>query len=143
KMRLLGSNVDAHAVGEDPLEGKSNSLIGNDRSNWHTDIPTFNRVRFADVWPGIDQAWYGNKGILEYDFIVKPGADLSRMRIQFAGQEQLSLDREGNLIVKTGAGEITHRAPVVYQETEQGRNLVAARYTLKASGEVGFEIGTF
>src|SRR5262245_45803059 len=143
KMKLLGSNLDARAVGEDPLEGKSNYLIGNDRSKWQTDIPTFNRVRFIDVWPGIDQVWYGNKSILEYDFIVKPAADLSRIRIQFAGPEQLSLDGEGNLIVKTGAGEITHRAPVVYQETEQGRNPVAARYTLKAKGEIGFEIGTF
>src|SRR5262245_17190551 len=55
RIKLLGSNADAKAVGEDPLEGKSNYLIGNDRSKWQTDIPTFNRVRFIDVWAGIDQ----------------------------------------------------------------------------------------
>ena len=40
-----------------------------------TDQPTFARVRVADLYAGIDVAFHGTSGRLEYDVIVAPGAD--------------------------------------------------------------------
>ncbi|HEU4389657.1 MAG TPA: SBBP repeat-containing protein [Blastocatellia bacterium] len=143
RIKLIGANGQPKVEGEEQLEGKRNYLIGNDRSKWQTDVPTFRRVRYADAWPGIDLVWYGNQGTLEYDFVVKSGADLSRIRLEFQGADRLHLDGEGNLVAKTRAGEVTQRAPVIYQEDGQGRNIIAGRYSLKAGSKVGFEVSDF
>ena len=143
RIKLVGANAEPYVEGQDLLEGKSNYLIGNDRSKWYTDIPTFSKVRFADVWPGIDLVWYGNQGVLEYDFVVKPGADPSRVRIAVEGADRLRLDSEGNVVAKAKTFEVTQRAPVIYQDGEQGRRLIVGRNGLKARREIGFEVGDF
>ena len=143
RMKLVGANSEPRVEGQDELEGTSNYLIGNDRSKWHTDVPTFSKVRYEDVWPGIDLVWYGNQRTLEYDLVVMPGGDPSRIKIGFEGARRLRLDREGNLLIKTIACEITERAPVVYQDGEQGRKAITGHYTLKAGGDVAFEVGAF
>ena len=48
-------------------------------------IPTYAAVRYKDVYPGIDQVYYGNQGQVEYDFVVAPGADPDVIRIRFDG----------------------------------------------------------
>ena len=69
--------------GEQALPGKVNYMIGNDRKKWHTGIPTFRQVRYNNVWPGIDMVWYGTQSELEYDFVVKPGNNVSQIRLSF------------------------------------------------------------
>src|ERR1700682_372312 len=54
RMRLAGVNTASKAVGAEPQIAKSNYLIGNDHSKWRTDVPNYRRVRFAEVYPGID-----------------------------------------------------------------------------------------
>jgi len=80
RMRLIASNQHAQAVGVDMLPGKSNYLTGSDPAKWHTDIPTYAKVRYRDVYPGIDLVYYGNQvGKLEHDFVVAAGADPQRI----------------------------------------------------------------
>jgi hypothetical protein len=144
RMKLLGARSTAQIAGESPLQGKSNYLVGNDRKQWHTDIPTFSKVRYSAVYPGIDMVYYGtSQRQLEYDFIVAPGADPARIRVQFDGAEKLSIDEAGNLLLATKAGELTQRAPVIYQETGSGRQTVVGRYVISDAREVGFTVGAF
>ena len=143
RMRLAGANQQATAAAEEPLQGKVNYLIGNDRGQWHTGVPTYRRVRYREVWPGIDLVWHGTRSALEYDFIVQPGSDPARIRVAFGGAERLRLDRAGNLIAKTAAGEVVQSAPVVYQDGPHGRTTVSGKYALKGRLEIGFEIGRY
>jgi len=104
-LRLVGANPSPQVVGLDELPGKSNYFIGNDSKNWHTNIPTYAKVQYKDIYPGIDLIYYGNQRQLEYDFVVAPGADPGVIRIAFdgltpsplAGEEgrDPSRDREG------------------------------------------------
>ena len=81
QLRLLNANPAASVTGGDELPGKVNYLIGNDPRQWHTDLPTYSKVRYRDVYPGIDLVYYGNQsGQLEYDFVVAPGADPAPLR---------------------------------------------------------------
>ena len=75
RMKVEGANSAAVASGEEQLPGIVNYLIGNDSEKWHTNIPTFARVRYAETYPGVDLVYYGNQMQLEYDFVVQPGAD--------------------------------------------------------------------
>src|SRR5260221_8496810 len=69
-LRLLDANPAARVEGDRPLPGKSNYFRGNDPSHWLTNIPHYGRVRYRDVYPGIDLIYYGSQsGRLEYDFV--------------------------------------------------------------------------
>jgi hypothetical protein len=75
-MQLVGANPNAQVTGTDELPGKANYFLGNDPSQWHTDIPTYAKVKYEGVYPGVDLVYYGARGgELEYDFVVAPGAD--------------------------------------------------------------------
>jgi hypothetical protein len=84
-MKLLGANPSPKMAGESALPGKVNYLIGKDPSKWRTNIPTFEKVRYEAVYPGIDLVYYGNQRQMEYDFVVAPGADPNQIRLSFAG----------------------------------------------------------
>src|SRR5437879_2951264 len=75
RMKLVGANEAAKVTALDELPGKSNYFIGNDPKQWRKDVPTYGRVKYEGVYPGVDLVYYGNQRQLEYDFVVAPGAD--------------------------------------------------------------------
>jgi len=143
RMQLKGANPRPGIEGLESLQGKSNYLIGNDRTKWHTDIPTFAKVKYAGVYPGVDVIYYGKLRQLEYDFRLAAGADASKIRIAFDGAQNLSIDAEGNLVLKTSGGEIVQNPPVIYQENENGRQSIAGCYVFRGEHEVGFEVSAY
>ena len=144
RMNLIGANPGAAVEGQNELEGKVNYLIGNDPAQWRTNIPTFSRVRYTEVYAGIDVIYYGNQGQLEYDFVVAPGSDAGAIALEFAGAERLEVEAEtGNLLLGIGEKTIRQHKPVVYQETSAGRRDVDGRYALLGGGRVGFQVGAY
>ena len=128
-MNLSGARADAEVEGIDPLPGRVNYFIGNDSTKWHTDIPTYARVKYSAVYPGIDLIYYGTPQALEYDLIAAPGADPSAIRIELQGAERTRLNPSGDLVINTAAGDLTMRKPQVYQDTADGhRRTIDARY---------------
>src|SRR5262249_19862943 len=75
RMKLLGANPHPKANGEERLPGQVNYFLGNDPKKWRTDVPTYQKVRYRSVYPGVDLLYYGNQEQLEYDFVVSPGAN--------------------------------------------------------------------
>jgi hypothetical protein len=143
RMDLLGANPAASVVGQDQLPGRINYFVGNDPAQWHVNVPTFGRVAYQGVYPGIDLAYYGQQGQLEYDFIVHPGADPHAVRLGFEGADRVSLDGQGNLVLDTAAGPLVQPAPVVYQEINGVRHAVAGRFVQQGAGQVGFALGAY
>jgi hypothetical protein len=142
-MQLAGANPSAAAVGTDLLPGKSNYLIGSDPAKWHRNIPQFARVRYRDVYPGVDLVYYGNQGQLEYDFEVAPGVDPGVIALRFQGQQKPQLDKSGNLILAGSGGELRLKAPLVYQRSGAAQQPVAGRFVLRSDGEVSFGLSDY
>jgi uncharacterized repeat protein (TIGR01451 family) len=142
-MKLVGANPAAALTGADPLPGKSNYLIGNDRHKWHSGIPQFGGVRYASVYPGIDLIFYGNQGHLEYDFRVAPGADPSQAELQFDGASKLELSGGDLILTGADAGGLRLQAPQIYQRDGDRHQPVAGHFVLRAANRVGFEIGAY
>ena len=92
RMTLAGTSREAHIKisGDDQLPGKVNYFIGKDPRRWWTDLPTYAKVRYADVYPGVDLIYYGNLSRLEYDFVVAPGADPNSTRLKFDDRKRNS-----------------------------------------------------
>ena len=145
RMNLVGANRSAAVAGVDELEGKVNYLIGKDPAKWRTDVPTFGRVRYTEVYPGIDVVYYGNQRSLEYDFVVAPGRDTRTIALRFSGVQKVEVEAAtGDLLLRVGEETVRQHAPVTYQETAGGeRRAVESRYAVKEDGKVSFEVGEY
>jgi len=143
RMQLLGGNRAPHVDGLDALPGKSHYFIGSDPKKWRTNVSHYARVRYREVYPGIDLIYYGNQRRLEYDFVVSPGADPKTIRLAFSGAEKLSLDDDGNLILRTERGDVIQQAPIVYQDVRGQRRSVSGEYLLRGENEVAFQVASY
>ena len=76
-LQFAGANPHPQITGIDQLPGKSNYFLGANSKSWHTQIPQFSKVRYSNLYPGIDVIFYSRDGRFEYDLIAAPGADLS------------------------------------------------------------------
>jgi len=142
-LSLVHSNPAARPVGEAAAAEKSNYIIGSDPSKWRLGVPHFERVRYAGVYSGIDQVFYGTIGQFEYDFVVHPSADPRQIRVAVEGARKLALSTNGDLVMSTEAGTLTQKRPVAYQEIDGRRQPVRARYRLVARNEVSIELGRY
>ena len=116
-MKLSGANRSPAVTGETEMGVKTNYFIGNDPQKWQTDVARYERVRYAEVYPGIDIIYYGQQQSLEYDFEVAPGADAHKIALEFAGVKRVKVERKtGDLILKSTNGEVRQHKPVAYQE---------------------------
>src|SRR5437764_5126123 len=130
-MSLVGANERAAVAGLDEQAGRSNYLIGNDPSRWRMNVANYSRVRYAQVYPGVNLEYYGNQKQLEYDFRLGPGTSAERVRLAFKGADSVRVDEaSGDLLIETAGGELRQRRPVVYQETTEGRREIQGRYRL-------------
>jgi hypothetical protein len=142
RMRFVGANTSPRMGGESRQQGTVNYFIGKPEE-WRTQIPTYARVRYSSLYPGIDLVFYGNKRELEYDLVVSPGGDPAQIKIGIAGAESLRLDADGNLVMKTPAGDVVQQKPRIYQSKGAKLIAVAGDYVIKGNDEVGFRLGSY
>ena len=143
RMRLAGASGTATPAGEEQLPGTANYFIGNDPAKWHSGVPTYAKVRYRGVYPGVDLVYYGNRRQLEYDFVVAPGIDPELIRLQFAGTKGLRLGADGDLVVTAAGGAMTFHKPLIYQSVDGQRQTVEGSFALLARHTVGFRLGSY
>ncbi|MGC1107643.1 MAG: SBBP repeat-containing protein [Candidatus Acidiferrales bacterium] len=143
RMKLVGAKTHATVKGVDELPGKSDYFVGNDPKKWRTNVPTYAKVKYDGIYPGIDLVYYGNEQKLEYDFIVAPGAHANLIRLRFAEAENLRIDKEGALVLETRSGEARFEAPKLYQEVKGSRRTVEGHYSLQKERTLEFAVGNY
>jgi hypothetical protein len=106
----------------DKKSGIYNYFIGNDKSKWFNKVSLFGTVYREGLYDGIDMRMYYDEGNIRYDFIVQPGADPNKIKIQFNGHEGLEINEQGDLLLKTSVGEVSQGKIFAYQ-TRESMNL--------------------
>src|SRR5204862_4446532 len=104
RMQLIGANKNPRATGLEELSGRANYFIGKDPTRWLTQVPRFAKVKYEDVYPGVDVVYYGNQGRLEYDLIIAPGVDPRTITLSFQGADRVEQDAAGDLTISSAAG---------------------------------------
>jgi Beta-propeller repeat/Cep192 domain 4/HYDIN/CFA65/VesB-like, Ig-like domain len=140
RLRFSGASGSAEITGQDELPGKANYFIGNNSDLWRTDVPTYARVRYAGIYPGVDAVFYGRQGKLEYDFSVAPGVNLHNVRFTVSGASAVRLNRAGDLVISTPAGDVTLQRPVAYQTKGAVERALRAGYVRLGRREFGFAV---
>jgi hypothetical protein len=141
EMTLQHANRNARVEPDGRLKLRTDYYLG-DRSRWRPRIASYARVRYAQVYPGIDLVYYGTQSQLEYDFVLSPGADPRAVRMQFDPASKLSLNPEGDLVINGGEGTVVEKRPVIYQRdpASSARTEVKGGYVLLGRNTVGLRL---
>ncbi len=149
-VRLAGANPAAVFTGAAPLAARENFFLGRDPSRWRRNVPTDRRVLARHVYPGINLAYYAHHRQLEYDFDLAPGANPASIRLVLRrlgpphSYLRPRVAPNGDLVLHAGVATVRLLRPVVYQLSAAGhRRIIAGRYVIHRSGQVGFVLGPY
>ncbi|MGC1905827.1 MAG: choice-of-anchor D domain-containing protein [Candidatus Acidiferrum sp.] len=141
RLRFEGANPKADVTGIEKLPGTSNYFSGSDPKLWRTRVPQYGRVRYSNLYPGVDVVFYFRDGQLEYDVIASPGADPKSVHLRVEGATP-SLTREGDIAIKMRGKEVVRfKKPRAYQSSSAAA-VVTAEYSLRG-GDLAFALGRY
>jgi hypothetical protein len=150
RMKLVGANRSPRVNGLQELSGKSNYFLGKDPGKWRTNVPTFAKVSYQDIYPGIGLVYYGNSARpdeLEYDFVVAPGIDPRAIKLAIQGASKVTVDARGDLVAQLDGQEMRLHKPLVYQwkknESNSRRHGVDGSYVLDGDNQVAFRVSAY
>ncbi len=129
KTHFIESNLDCINVGKSTNSNFYNYFIGNDSSKWATNVNSYNRIEYFNIYDSIDIAFYRKNEHLKYDFIVKPGSNPSNIKLFYEGMDNVSLSN-GHLLIKTSLGNVVEQSPYAYQLSNGREIKVKCNYTL-------------
>ncbi|MBU4448053.1 MAG: SBBP repeat-containing protein, partial [Proteobacteria bacterium] len=143
----LGMRREVELTAQKPQTGKVHYFTGNDPKKWYTNLPSYLEVLYREAYPGVDLKFYGTGRQLEYDIIVKPGADPGQVQFQYSGIKKLALTQAGDLaITLPDGGELVQKKPIIYQEIagrrlpQEGRFQVAR---VDGNWRYGFKVAAY
>jgi len=143
RIHFDGANPTTEIAGTKLLPGKVNYFIGNDPKKWHTEIPSYEAVRYQGIYPGVDLLFYGREQTLEYDFIVAPAADPKVIALSIAGARKLELNSRGDVVMSVAGGRVALQKPVIYQEVNGERREIAGGYSVANDRQIRFSVGGY
>ena len=129
KLDFIGSNPDTQPLGLEET-GAVVSYFRGQPENWRAGIPTYSKIIYPSLWPGIDLVYYGTVNKLKYEFIVHPGADPSKIRLAYRGAKSVLVDENGRLQVTTPVNSFRDDVPAAYQDIKGERVQVSLAYKL-------------
>ena len=141
-MRLVGGNSKPEITAGNELPGTVNYYVGSNPKDWHTGVKQYSSVSYREVYPGVNMVLHGAQRQLEFDFVVRPGADPKTIVLGFKGARKLETDASGNLVLTSSAGDVALHKPVAYQEKDGKREIVEAAFLIHGS-DVGLNLGTY
>jgi hypothetical protein len=143
QMQFTGASAQSLIHGNGELAGKINHLTGSLPAQWQAGVPTFARVQVAGIYPGIDLVYYGNQQRLEYDFTVAAGAHPGAIAIHFTGADEISVNRQGELVLQLGHDQMIQPRPVIYQTVAGARREISGGYKMLGAQDVAFTVGNY
>ncbi|MHC4942353.1 MAG: DUF7948 domain-containing protein [Planctomycetota bacterium] len=143
KLEFLGTSSQSPPKAAGRADARFNYFKGK-QEDWKTGIPSWTRIKYENLWPGIDLVFSSRENRLKYEFIVEPGADPGLIRLAFSGASNIAITENGALEVSTPLGCFEDGVPYAYQRIDGEERRVSMQYALQAEKEAfGFEIGSF
>ena len=143
RLEFLGANAGAKIVTSDPSDYTVSYFESDDPEGRRAGLPTSRAITYQGLYDGIDLKVYGVEREVEYDWIIKPGADPGRIRMAYRDVEKTRIAGEGNLVIETALGVMTHRKPSAYQVIDGRRVAVEAAFIAIQKNEYGFKLGAY
>ncbi len=141
KVKFENSNPNVAVLGRNPYSGVNNYYLGNDKSKWAENVNVFEKVKYENIYSGIDINFYGSNNNIKYDFIVNPNADYKKIKLSYDGPDELHIEY-GHLYIKTSLGTLIEQKPFAYQEINGEKKEIVCKFVLKGNN-VNYSGGSF
>ena len=141
RLRLVGGSPTPRMAAEDELPGKVNYFVGANPDGWRRHVPTYRRIVYRGAYPDIDLVFHGDQRDAEFDFVVAPGADPRAIAVELDGAHTVGLE-DGDVVARAGDAALRLRRPLVYQDVDGQRRVVAGRFVLRGR-QVAFEVAAY
>ena len=119
----------------------ANYFLGDDPGRWQKNVKSFGSVVQKDLYAGIDIRYYSSGNKMKYDLTVRPGADPSRIVMQYDGVDKLSI-KNGHLVITTSVGDTKELPPYAFQIIGGIKKEVECRYEIKGK-TVQFKVKSY
>ena len=97
-----------------------NYCLGSDERQWVKGVRAAKELTLEDIYPGISLRLYSTStGEMEFDWLVDPGANVNQVRMEFSGQDKLSIDNDGRLNVGLHFSKVKFAIADCYQVASQ------------------------
>jgi len=127
---FVGASPAMQVIPDKVIPTYNNYFLGNDPSQWATGCRIYQAITLKDVYPNVDVRYYTYNGMLKYDIIAKPGADISKIALKYDGAGKLQIKNK-ELVVSTSVGELRESYPYTYQSKGKERIEVNCKYKVK------------
>ncbi len=137
-MQLIGANKHPQIIKEGEGIDYENYYLAH-CPNGILGVKNYNRITVKDIYPGIDWLFYpapANNEAMEYDFVLHPGADISKIKLSYEQAAEIKLEESGKLSIITKLGTVTEHKPLSYQQ--KGAEL-ESRFVVRGN-TIGFEV---
>lgn len=130
KVNFIGASSDMEVIPDKPIPTYNNYFIGNDPSKWVSNCRIFQAVTVKNVYPNVDVRYFTDKGMLTYDIIARPGADISKIALKYDGVDKLQVKNK-ELVIGTSIGELKESSPYTYETNGKEKKEVSCKYVIK------------
>lgn len=104
-------------------------------------VKEYRQISYREVYPNTDLIFYSAEhGALKYDFVLKPGGDISNIRLNYKGVKGLTVSDSGGLSVETDWGRFLEEKPYCYQWINGDKKEVEVAYLVRENSNLEFVI---
>ena len=143
RLRFAGAGKHGVFEAREPGAGVVNYLSGSDSAAWIRSVPRYRQLRRANLYPGVDLVYYSRDGELEFDLVVRPGADASRIRMLVDGRDAPVIAANGDLLLDGSQGALRLHRPVLYQHIDGEKKTLEGQYVLNDKRELSFALPAY
>ncbi len=141
-VQFLNSNPISTLEKTDRIPFYYNYFIGKDSTKWANQVHGYNHVVRKELYQGIDLVLNSRGENQEFSYHIQPGSYPSQIQLRYAGQNSLSVDRKGNLIIETELGKVSEEGLYAYQEIDGERKEVKCKFLIEQD-IVSFQLGQY
>jgi hypothetical protein len=143
RQSFVDANKTPAISSSEKQQGTVNYMIGDDESKWVKGANTFGKIRYEELYEGIDLEYTGENSALKYAFIVSPETDYQQIQVKLAGVDSLEVDSAGNLVMKNSFGNVLLEKPYTFQEVKGRQKEVESQYVVLSNDTYSFQVGEY
>ena len=133
---LVGSNPNAEIIASGQKEYYENYYLNNTNGIL---VHTFSTVTYKNIYPNIDMVVYAKGQGMKYEFVVRSGARVADIQLQWNGLDKMKMLENGGISYATRLGKMEESKPVSF--TKNG-NVVKSAF-VQNNNKLSFSIGAY
>jgi len=143
KMEFNNSNSNPTPTSSYKSKTYHNYFLGIDKSKWASNVSLYNEVQVNNIYEDISVKYYFDGNSIRYDYILEAGADISKLKMNYKGQNNIETNNEGELLITTSLCEIKHNKIFAYQELNNQKIEIECRFEKTSDNQYTFKLGKY